>query len=102
MFNFSRKAARELRRLAVPIVITIIAFVISGRLSDVSKTALLVYKLSLVTLAWILWHMLRSETFWYLDFKTCLESDQPSRAIAAAIVLGATAIAVILGVTLGL
>ena len=97
-----KHAARELRRLAVPIVITIIAFVISGRLSDVSKTALLVYKFSLVTLAWILWHMLRSETFWYIDFKTCMEDSDPRRAIAAAIVLGATAIAVVLGVTLGL
>jgi hypothetical protein len=79
-----------------------VALILSGRLSEFSNEARVVYKLSIVTLAWILWHLLRSQTFLYLDFSECLRSGEPGKAIAAAIVLGATAIAVILGVTLGL
>ena len=56
----------------------------------------LVYKAAVITFAWVLWHLLRHETFPYMDFEKALKHGGLS-AVAAAIVLAATCLAVVLG-----
>ena len=63
-----------------------------------SKWALVAFVLAKGTAAAIVWHLWRSQMFHYLDLKTALESRDPGYAIAAAIVIGLTGAAFILGV----
>ncbi len=95
-------AGRECRRLAVPLLISIGAFLLAGKLSDVSKTALLVYKLSIVSMAVILAHMIRSELFPYIDLRTVLENGDTGAKIGVCVLIGLVMLGIILGVTLGL
>lgn len=97
----AKQAWYEVRRLWWALAIAVVGIVATSELAETSKVALLTYKLSLLTVLWIVWHLLRSQTFPYLDFGSILQAGG-SRAVAAAIVLGATAIAVILGGMLGL
>jgi hypothetical protein len=71
------------------------------QLSDESKLALVAYKISLITIFWILWHVLLHNTFDYFHFKTALRNGD-SNAVAIAIVIGASCLAVVLGGMLGL
>lgn len=91
----------EVRRMGWALGVAVGALVVTAHLSEVFRLALVGYKLALVTIAWILWHLLRSQTFPYLDFRACLNVGG-GRAVGAGLVLAATALAVILGITLGL
>ena len=92
---------RELRRVRWALAGALLGAVALSTLADTSKLALIFYKISLLTIAWILWHLLRTETFDYIEFNTLLKQGG-LRPIAAAIVIGLTCIAVILGMMLGL
>jgi len=58
----------------------------------------ILYKAATVTFAWAVWHVLRVQGFPYLDFSAALDKGNGT-AIAAAILLGLTCIAVVLGIS---
>jgi hypothetical protein len=71
------------------------------QLGEQSKLALVVYKISLITIFWILWHVLLHNTFDYFHFRDMLR-DKDTNAVAVAVVIAATCLAVVLGGMLGL
>lgn len=58
----------------------------------------IIYKAATVAFAWGLWHLLRRQTLPYLDLEVELNKGGSS-AIAAAILLGLTCLAVVLGIS---
>jgi hypothetical protein len=66
-----------------------------------SKAALVLYKVSLITVFWILWYVLLHDTMGYLHFEASLQAGG-ARAIAVAIVVGLTCVAIVLGGMMGL
>ncbi|MGH9581202.1 MAG: hypothetical protein ACRD2R_09415 [Terriglobales bacterium] len=87
------QAIKTLRRQAFAVVVGIVALYVIPP----ADRGVIVFKAAVVTFAWVLWHILRHETFPYLKFDGHLERGGPS-AIAAAIVLAATCLAVVLGI----
>ena len=99
MFKY---ALLEVKRLAVPIGILLAITGFSSYLSEFSKLALFAYKFSLVSLAAITAHMIRSEMFPYIDLKTALESQNSGYAIGSSIVVATIFASIVLALCLGL
>lgn len=57
------------------------------------------YKVAVIVVGWTLWHVLRKQAFPYLDFRACLRAGGAT-ALAAALVLAASCLAVVLGLAL--
>lgn len=95
----------EIRRLKWPIGISIlaIALVDTGVINPMSRWAVIAHKFSVITLAVILAHYVRSELWPYVDLSEILESEPDmGRKIGACLLIGLFMAAVILGVALGL
>jgi hypothetical protein len=97
----ARKLWYEFRRLSWALGIALGGIALLSQLSEQSKIALVVYKACLISVFWVVWRLLLDQTFDYLHFKTCLEQGG-LRALAAAIVIAGTCLAVVLGAMLGL
>ena len=119
---------REVRRLWVPLLaMAIIGHWRRQLLEDdqFSETARILYKVNIVAGAVVLWHMLRSQILYYVNFgdffllvKTVLrlvasKEPDPTKflgacqllgllALSAAVLIGSMAIGIILGFTMGL
>ena len=96
------RAYREVKRLAVPIGILIGIATFSSYLGEFSKLMLFAYKFSLVSLAAIVAHMIRSEMFPYIDLKTALKSQDRGYAIGSSIVVATVFASIVLALCLGL
>jgi prepilin signal peptidase PulO-like enzyme (type II secretory pathway) len=83
---------RTLRRQALAVAIGVVAIYII----PATDRGVIIYKAAVVTFAWVLWHILRHETFGYMDFEKALKRGGLA-SIAAAIVLAATCLAVVIG-----
>jgi hypothetical protein len=89
--------------LAVLGALSVFGIITLPQFAEDSKVALVFYKASLITVLWIVWHVLRHDTMGYLKFKEALAAADPNaRAIAVAIVVGLTCVAVVLGGMMGL
>jgi|SRR3990167_4602998 len=95
----------EVKRLKWPLTISVlaIALVDTGIINPMSRWAVIAHKFSVITLAVILAHYVRSELWPYIDLSEILASeDDAGRKIAACLLIGLFMLAVILGVALGL
>lgn len=90
---------KRLRWLIAVIVVAIAALDVLSLFHELSKYALVVYALCKGATAAIVWHLVRSEMFPYIDLEQDLRSGDPGRAIGASIVVLATAL-LFLGVVL--
>lgn len=101
----ARYWVREVRRLWVPLLAMVIIAYWRHQLlevDDASKTALVLYKILIVSGGVILAHMLRSQVFYYINLGKLLHDKEPIRFLAACILIGLFMFAVIYGFTQGL
>lgn len=89
-------------RWLIGVVVVAVAVIQGGAVSPQSQFALIAHKFSVIALAAVLAHVVRSEMFPYLDLGRALRSRRAGEAIGSAIVVGLFMAAIILGVALGL
>jgi hypothetical protein len=94
--GWARTSWAEILRLKEAILVTALCLWWLGQTSEVSRWAIYPYMLSKLTMLWILWHILYSATFPYLDLKTEIRRGEWP-ALAAAMIRAATCLAVVLG-----
>lgn len=58
----------------------------------------IIYKAAVVTFAWTLWHVLRRQAFPYMDFEAALKRGG-AEAIAVSLIMAASCIAIVLGIS---
>lgn len=105
-----RTRLQQWRRLLWPVAVGALALwqLMTG--TGVTQSDRFASKLALVALGWVLWHVGRSQLFYYFDMKAWSDTiwagtDMQAKAVAFqgyCILVGLLAVAVIIGLTTGL
>jgi len=83
------------RRLMWPVALGLAAFYAI----PVADRRVVAYKVAIIVVGWIIWHLLRRQTIPYMDFEACLKAGGGT-AVAAGLVMAASCLAVVLGLAL--